>query len=96
MENGNTPRGAHLSEADVSMMEYFIAQIKLILRVVGIRALLTAAPHSRIPAVKFTGERIYSIKSRDIKASMVELEDGFVVRTGSEANMETSKSLAPG
>ena len=96
VENGNTPRGAHLSEPDVAVMESFIGEVKLILRVVGIRALITAAPHSRIPATKFSGEQIYHIGSRDLTATMVELENGFVVRTGSEANLETSKSLAPG
>ncbi|RYH65415.1 MAG: GIY-YIG nuclease family protein [Alcaligenaceae bacterium] len=96
VENSNSPRGARLSEADASDMDYFIEQIKLILPVVGIRSLVVAAPHSAAPHKAAIGEREYLIKSKDLKARMIEVDGGFVVRAGSEAAFETSKSIALG
>jgi len=96
VENSNNPRGARLSEAEASDMDYFIEQIKLILPVVGIRSLVVAAPHSGIPIPPTIGLREYSIKSKELKATMVESDKGFVVRTGSEAALNTSKSIALG
>lgn len=96
IENGNTPRGARLSEADVSDMDYYIEQIKLILPVVGIHALVTAAPHSSVPLMHTAGQREFKIKSSTLSARMVEIDGAFVVLAGSEANLATSKSIAPG
>lgn len=96
VENGNTPKGAKLSEADASDMDYFIEQIKLILPLVGVRSLVVAAPHSVVSHEPTAGEQEYLIKSTQLKARMVEVEDGFLVRSGSEAALNTSKSIALG
>jgi hypothetical protein len=96
VENGNSPKGSKLSEADASDMDYFIEQIKLILPVVGVRSLIVATPHSAIPHRPEIGEREYFIKSKELKARMVEVDGGFVVRAGSEAALNTSKSIALG
>lgn len=96
VENTNAPRGARLSEADTSDMSYFIEQIKLILPVVGIRSLVPAAPHSRL-SVKATPQQFeYKIKSRELTATMFEVDGAFVVRAGSQASLTTSKSIASG
>ena len=96
VENSNSPKGAKLSEADESDMDYFIEQIKLILPVVGVRSLGVAAPHSINSRQPTAGEREYLIKSKELKSRMVEVDGGFVVRAGSEAVLTTSKSIALG
>lgn len=96
VENGNAPRGARLSEADTSDMDYFIEQIKLILPVVGIRSLVALAPHSPASFKQTIGQREFKVKSRELSATMVEVDGAFVVRAGSEASLSTSKSIAPG
>lgn len=96
VENTHVPRGARLSEADASDMSYFIEQIKLILPVVGIRSLVPAASHSRVPLKPSPLQLEYRVKSRDLTASMVEVDGAFVVRAGSEASLTTSKSIASG
>jgi hypothetical protein len=96
VENGNAPKGSRLSEADRSDMAYFIDQIKLILPLVGIRSLVPATPHSSVPLTPSSDQREFRIKSKDLKATMVEVDGSFVVRAGSEASQTTSKSIAPG
>lgn len=96
VENGNSPRGAKLSEADISDMDYFVEQIKLILPVVGIHALVSATQHSPVPLKHAPGQREFKVKSTTLKATMVEVDGAFVVRAGSEASVATSKSIAPG
>lgn len=96
VENSTTPKGARLSEADISDMEYFIEQIRLILPAVGLASLVVAAPHAVSEAAPKPGEMIYKIKSKTLDATMVESPDGFVVKAGSQANLETSKSIAEG
>jgi predicted GIY-YIG superfamily endonuclease len=98
IENNNNPKASRISEADVSDMEYFIEQIKLILPTVGMNALVVAAPHNATPtptALPSIGDR-YKIKSKNLVATMIETEGGFVVKAGSQASTTTSKSLAEG
>lgn len=96
VENSNNPKGARLSEADVSDMEYFIEQIKLILPAVGMNSLVIAVPHITSSKVPAAGEPIYKIKSKSLEATMVETDGGFVVKAGSQASVKTSKSIAEG
>lgn len=94
VENGHVPRAARLSEADISDMKYFIEQVKLILPVVGIRSLVTAAPHSSAPLKPTPGQREFRVRSRELTATMVEIDGAFVVRAGWEASLKTSRSIA--
>ena len=96
VENSNNPKGAKLSEAEISDMDYFIEQIKLILPLVGVRSLIVATPHSAAVLRPTRGQKEYNIKSKELKATMVESDGGFVVRAGSQAAVKTSKSIAPG
>jgi hypothetical protein len=96
IENINNPKGARLSEADVSDMDYFIEQVKLILPTVGMNSLVVAAPHATTLSALATGGEIYKIKSKSLDATMVETADGFVVKSGSQASGQTSKSIAEG
>lgn len=96
IENSNNPKASRISEADVSDMEYFIEQIKLILPTVGMNALVVAAPHQvGVTPVVSVGD-CYKIRSKGLDATMIETEGGFVVKAGSQANINASKSLAEG
>jgi hypothetical protein len=96
IENNISPRGARLSEADISDMEYFIEQIRLILPTVGMGTLVNSAPHSNLPGIAMIGEKQFRIRSKDLLATMIELDGAFVVRAGSYASATTSKSMAAG
>jgi len=96
IENSNNPRGARLSEADVSDMEYFLDQIRLILPAVGMKTLVEAAPHAVIEMQRRIDDASYQVKSKTITATMIETEAGFIVKAGSQASATTSKSIAEG
>ncbi len=90
--NDNIPSLPLLHEADVSDMEFFLDQIKLILPINGFRCLIKTVLKDR--SKDSSGKlrrKIYSIKSPVIKAKMYESDQGFVVCKGSEAN----KTMAP-
>ncbi|WP_110654451.1 GIY-YIG nuclease family protein [Salinicola halimionae] len=96
VQNGITPPQSRISEADISDMEFFLDQIKLILPTVGINTLVPAAPHSKSQELDTSPGEIYSVKASDIKATMKEAEDAFIVLKGSEARLTTTDSIAPG
>ncbi|MGP4844220.1 GIY-YIG nuclease family protein [Marinobacter sp. 1Y8] len=96
VENSNNPKPSRISEADVSDMEYFIEQIKLILPTVGMNALVVAAPHQVAPTTPHSFDDSYRIKSKKFDATMIETDGGFVVTAGSQAAISASKSLAEG
>jgi hypothetical protein len=96
IENNTSPKGAKISEADISDMNYFIEQIHLILPTVGIKTLVTAAPHSKSEALVTVDQKLFNIKSQSLSATMIELDGAFVVRAGSEFSQMTSKSLSSG
>lgn len=96
VENTNVPRSPRLSEGDVSDMEYFIDQIRLILPVVGLNVLVPAAPHA-VGDVGNGDHRIsYHLRSNTLAATMVEMDGAFIVLTGSQANPDVARSMAPG
>ena len=82
--NSTNPDTVRLPEADVSDMEYFVDQIRLILPVLGmdfLRPIQVAEP------VKKSDEVIFKLKSRkhSIEASAIERDDEFIVLKGSAA-----------
>ena len=84
LTNSTNPDTVRLPEADVSDMEYFVDQIRLILPVLGMDFL-------RLPQVsetkKVSEKVIFEINSRkhSIKALAVERDDEFIVLKGSAA-----------
>ncbi len=97
IENRNIPKGSALSEADESDANYFIEQIKLILPLIGIKALVPATYHSHNSLnLKETLTNRYQIKSKNLAAYMIETPEGFVVLEGSEASPSLSPSIAAG
>ena len=95
IENGNSPSIPTLHEADISDMEYFLEQIKLILPVMGFKFLIPSTVKA-IPEIseiiKDAIHETYFIKTKNFNASMIETDQGYIVSKGSEAKKELSPS----
>lgn len=95
IDNGNSPSLPTLHEADVSDMEYFLDQIKLILPVMGFNFLISSTASKLIKSQNVGEDKIYStffIKTKTFKATMEETDRGYIVLKGSEAKKELSPS----
>lgn len=95
IENGNSPSLPTLHEADISDMEYFLEQIKLMLPVMGFRFLISSTLKPEIKEVKQTDSKtkiVFEIKTKSFKASMYESDQGYIITKGSEAKKSLSKS----
>jgi hypothetical protein len=95
IDNGNSPSLPTLHEADISDMEYFLEQIKLILPVMGFNFLIssTATPkNSQLAEFKQETHETYFIKTKTFKAIMRETDQGYIVSKGSEAKKSLSNS----
>ncbi len=95
IDNGNSPSLPTLHEADISDMEYFLDQIKLILPVMGFKFLIssTVKQEDIIDSAKTDSiHETYYIKTKTFKAEMTETNQGYIVAKGSEAKKELSNS----
>ena len=95
IENGNSPSLPTLHEADISDMEYFLDQIKLILPVMGFKFLIssTIKQEDIIDSEKSDLiNEVYYIKTKTFKATMTETDQGYIVAKGSEAKKTLSNS----
>ncbi|MEQ5791805.1 GIY-YIG nuclease family protein [Muricauda sp. NFXS6] len=94
IDNGNSPSLPTLHEADISDMEYFLEQIKLILPVMGFKFLISSTADERPIETKEESKvhETYFIKTRTFKARMTETDQGYIVAKGSEAKKSLSKS----
>ncbi len=95
IENANSPALPTLHEADISDMEYFLDQMKLILPVMGFKFLIPSTiQHSEQNSSTQTYQDIikYEIRTNSFKARMYESDQGYIVEKGSEAKKELSPS----
>lgn len=95
IDNGNSPSLPTLHEADISDMEYFLEQIKLILPVMGFNFLIssTVTPKDlQLNRHKSEIHETYFIKTRTFSAKMMETDQGYIVTKGSEAKKSLSNS----
>lgn len=95
IENGTMPSLPTLHEADISDMEYFLDQMKLILPLMGFRFLIPSTvkqPSESIQLVNEIVHETYFIKTKTYKATMIETDQGYIVSKGSEAKKELSAS----
>jgi predicted GIY-YIG superfamily endonuclease len=94
IENGNNPSLPTLHEADISDMEYFLDQIKLVLPVMGFRFLISSIiTQSEKESVKKQQKNILlKINTNKINAKMYINNQGFIVTKGSQAKKNLSKS----
>jgi hypothetical protein len=89
--NGTAPPPLPLPEADVSDMEYFIAQAKIILPVLGVNILRTSAPPgstqgaSPDPATMASPTFELQLRKEGITAAAREIDGEFTVLEGSGA-----------
>lgn len=93
--NSNQPTLSKLSEADISDMEYFIEQLALILPVAGVRSLISSVASQETKAKSVAG-KLYKLKGNRVNASMVEVSEGYLVRSGSQISLEETDSIADG
>lgn len=95
IDNGNLPSIPTLHEADISDMEYFLEQIKLILPVMGFRFLIQSTVKEDLTESYNTNDfthEVYFIKSNTLKASMKETDQGYIVLKGSQGKKNLSNS----
>jgi predicted GIY-YIG superfamily endonuclease len=95
IDNGNSPSLPTLHEADISDMEYFLEQIKLILPVMGFNFLISSTVTQKDfteADAKIEVREIYFIKTRSFNATMTETDQGYIVAKGSEAKKSLSNS----
>ncbi|MDP5093215.1 MAG: GIY-YIG nuclease family protein [Polaribacter sp.] len=95
IDNGNSPSLPTLHEADISDMEYFLEQIKLILPVMGFNFLISSTVSGKEYKISSTETDIhetYFIKTKTFKATMIETDQGYIVAKGSEAKKTLSNS----
>lgn len=95
IDNGNSPSIPTLHEADISDMEYFLEQIKLILPVMGFKFLISSTVSSDSNWESNTKDEVhetYFIKTKTFKATMTETDQGYIVAKGSEAKKDLSPS----
>jgi hypothetical protein len=95
IDNGNSPSLPTLHEADISDMEYFLEQMKLILPVMGFKFLISSTVKTSQLLEDINNNVIhetYYIKTKSFNASMKETDQGYIVSKGSEAKKELSES----
>lgn len=95
IDNGTSPSLPTLHEADISDMEYFLEQIKLILPIMGFKFLISST--IKKSSVDSTEEKqivheSYIIKTKSLIANMLETDQGYIVIKGSEAKKDLSIS----
>ena len=98
LENINQPNKPFLHEADISDMEYFLEQMKIILPLVGFMCFKPNTINKEesdklIESIKNNKEKVYYISREDIEAKLVKTEKGFVVLKGSTCRKENVYSL---
>jgi predicted GIY-YIG superfamily endonuclease len=94
IDNGNSPGLPTLHEAEISDMEYFLEQIKLILPVMGFNFLISSTADQKHTENAQEGKihETYFIKTKTFKARMTETDQGYIVAKGSEAKKRLSNS----
>lgn len=95
IDNGNSPSLPTLHEADISDMEYFLEQMKLILPVMGFNFLISSTASNTKETSEIKESNVHStyfIKTKTFKATMQETDQGYIVLKGSEAKKDLSPS----
>ena len=93
IENGTYPSLPTLHEADISDMEYFLDQLKLILPLMGFRFLISSiVKQTEKDSVQEQKKILLKINSNKIIANMYINNQGFIVTKGSQAKKNLSTS----
>jgi hypothetical protein len=98
LDNGTSPPPTSLPEADVSDMEYFIEQIRLVLPVLGLNMLrsVRTAPVGA-PSAASVGEvsPVFTLTVKGTDARAQEVDGEFVVRQGSLGRLKWDNADQP-
>ncbi len=89
LDNANQPAEPSLSEADRTDMEVFLSHMLGMLPVLGVHA-FEQAP--KAPAAK--AGPVLTCKGKGVQATGYEASQGFVVRAGSQAAVDSAPSMA--
>lgn len=95
IENGNSPSLPTLHEADISDMEYFLDQIKLIFPLMGFKFLIPSTIKKSETAnntVEEINRKYFYIRTKSFSAKMYESDKGYIIEKGSEAKKQLSNS----
>ena len=99
IENSVAPSLPALPEADIADMEFFLDQIKLILPLMGFKFLIPSVisldsidTDNSIPLSR-EDEELYSIRTKNLQATMKEIDSSYVVMRGSEVRDTISRSF---
>jgi len=97
IDNSTNPSRPTLHEADISDMEYFLEQMKLILPVMGFKFLISSTlkklgDNEMEVGKELVKRELWQIKTATISGKMMESDQGYIVLKGSEAKKELSKS----
>lgn len=96
IDNDNMPSLPVLHEAEISDLEYFLEQIKLILPIMGFKFLIPSSIQkiTEPEAVSEIPLELFFIKSKNISATMYQNEKGFVVTKGSQAKKVMANGMS--
>jgi len=99
LENTQLPSFPTLHEADVSDMEYFFEQMKLIFPVMGYTFLkpITLIRQQREETANSENghlNNVYKNKSGQVHATMYKTDNGFIIAKGSQANKQLAPSIS--
>lgn len=92
IDNSNFPGLPTLHEADISDMEYFLDQIKLIMPVMGFNFLISTTANKKLDTGESSTRITFLIKSKSFKAKMQESDQGYIVLKGSTARKTLTNS----
>lgn len=97
IDNSTNPSKPTLHEADISDMEYYLEQMKLILPVMGFKFLISSTlkklgDNEMEVGKELVKRELWQIKTATISGKMMESDQGYIVLKGSEAKKELSKS----
>ncbi len=94
IENKNSSNAPTLHESDISDMEYFLSEIKLILPVFGFKFLIPTTRNSELKSETSNSDgKKYFIKTKSFTATMTENERGYFVLKNSQAKKDLSNSI---
>lgn len=86
-ENGNSPKGAKLSESDTYEIEEFYQNVKLIMSAFGYSFLESVLTQNN------NQQEIFHCEGKGISASMKITDEGYVLLSGSQVYSKDSNSL---
>ncbi|CEQ06456.1 DUF4357 domain-containing protein [Paeniclostridium sordellii] len=99
LENKNEQKFPKLSESDISDVEYFFEEMKIIMPLASFNCFksnitnISKNEHEKEETKKRISEYTFYIDRNGIKATAIENEEGFIVLKGSSCKKQSNKSM---